>query len=172
MFIIPKSHKTRHQYVKAWQSFLFRKLSNNSQFCLFTFLISTFVWKINVFLSKICKSCSCETRRWSFISTIIYWSKDWLAYSRWSSSSLYTVFQRFSKEYNISISIEWNLLLKWKPTSLCCKRCTFRLVYRKANVNLITFSKGLVTRHQSFKTYITSKRKPNSVNGTKIKEII
>lgn len=124
------------------------------------------------FLSKICKSCSCETRRWSFISTIFYWSKDWLAYSRWSSFSLYTIFQRFSKEYNISISIEWNLLLKWKPTSLCCKRCTFRLVYRKVNANLITFSKGLVTRHQSFKTYITSKRKPNSVNGTKIKEII
>ena len=150
-----------------------RKLSNNSQFSLwFAFLISTFVWKINVFLSKICKSCSCETRRWSFISTIFYWSKNWLAYSRWSSSSLYTIFQRFSKEYNISISIEWKLLLKWKPTSLCCKRCTFRLVYRKVNVNLITFSKGLVTRHQSFKTYNTSKRKPNSVNGTKIKEII
>ena len=124
----------------------------------------------STFLSKICKSCSCETRRWSFISTIFYWSKDWLSYSRWSSSSLYTIFQRFSKEYNISISIEWNLLLKWKTTSLCCKRCTFRLVYRKVNVNLITFSKGLVTRHQSFKTYITSK--PNSVNGTKIKEII
>ena len=169
MFIIPKSHKTRHQYVKAWQLFLFRKLSNNSQFCLFTFLISTFAWKINVFYQKFVNLV--RVRR-SFISTIFYWSKDWLAYSRWSSSSLYTIFQRFSKEYNISISIEWNLLLKWKPTSLCCKRCTFRLVYRKLNVNLITFSKGLVTRHQSFKTYNTSKRKPNSVNGTKIKEII
>lgn len=169
MFIIPKSHKTRHQYVKAWQLFSFRKLSNNSQFCLFTFLISTFVWKINVFYQKFVNLV--RVRR-SFISTIFYWSKDWLAYWRWSSSSLYTIFQRFSKEYNISISIEWNLLLKWKPTSLCCKRCTFRLVYRKVNVNLITFLKGLVTRHQSFKTYITSKRKPNSVNGAKIKEII
>ena len=144
MFIIPKSYKTRHQYVKAWQLFLFRKLSNNSQFCLFTFLISTFVWKINVFYQKFVNLV--RVRR-SFISTIFYWSKDWLAYSRWSSSSLYTIFQRFSKEYNISISIEWNLLLKWKPTSLCCKRCTFRLVYRKVNVNLITFLKGLVTRH-------------------------
>ena len=169
MFIIPKSHKTRHQYVKAWQLFLFRKLSNNSQFCLFTFLISTFAWKINVFYQKFVNLV--RVRR-SFISTIFYWSKDWLAYSRWSSSSLYTIFQRFSKEYNISISIEWNLLLKWKPRSLCCKRCTFRLVCRKVNFNLITFSKGLVTRHQSFKTYNTSKRKPNSVNGTKIKEII
>ena len=149
-----------------------RKLSNNSQFSLVCFSDLNVRLKNQRFLSKICKSCSCETRRWSFISTIFYWSKDWLAYSRWSSSSLYTIFQRFSKEYNISISIEWNLLLKWKPTSLCCKRCTFRLVYRKVNVNLITFSKGLVTRHQSFKTYNTSKRKPNSVNGTKIKEII
>ena len=149
-----------------------RKLSNNSQFCLICFSDLNVRLKNQRFLSKICKSCSCETRRWSFISTIFYWSKDWLAYSRWSSSSLYTIFQRFSKECNISISIEWNLLLKWKPTSLCCKRCTFRLVYRKVNVNLITFSKGLVTRHQSFKTYNTSKRKPNSVNGTKIKEII
>ena len=149
-----------------------RKLSNNSQFYLICFSDLNVRLKNQHFLSKICKSCSCETRRWSFISTIFYWSKDWLAYSRWSSSSLYTIFQRFSKEYNISISIEWNLLLKWKPTSLCCKRCTFRLVYRKVNVNLITFSKGLVTRHQSFKTYNTSKRKPNSVNGTKIKEII
>ena len=149
-----------------------RKLSNNSQFCLICFSDLNVRLKNQRFLSKICKSCSCETRRWSFISTIFYWSKDWLSYSRWSSSSLYTIFQRFSKEYNISISIEWNLLLKWKPTSLCCKRCTFRLVYRKVNVNLITFSKGLVTRHQSFKTYNTSKRKPNSVNGTKIKEII
>ena len=149
-----------------------RKLLNNSQFCLICFSDLNVRLKNQRFLSKICKSCSCETRRWSFISTIFYWSKDWLAYSRWSSSSLYTIFQRFSKEYNISISIEWNLLLKWKPTSLCCKRCTFRLVYRKVNVNLITFSKGLVTRHQSFKTYNTSKRKPNSVNGTKIKEII
>ena len=149
-----------------------RKLLNNSQFCLICFSDLNVGLKNQRFLSKICKSCSCETRRWSFISTIFYWSKDWLAYSRWSSSSLYTIFQRFSKEYNISISIEWNLLLKWKPTSLCCKRCTFRLVYRKVNVNLITFSKGLVTRHQSFKTYNTSKRKPNSVNGTKIKEII
>ena len=156
--------------MKAWQLFLFVNY----------WIIPNFVWfaflnvglKNQRFLSKICKSCSCETRRWSFISTIFYWSKDWLAYSRWSSSSLYTIFQRFSKEYNISISIEWNLLLKWKPTSLCCKRCTFRLVYRKVNVNLITFSKELVTRHQSFKTYNTSKRKPNSVNGTKIKEII
>ena len=145
---------------------------NNSQFCLICFSDLNVRLKNQRFLSKICKSCSCETRGWSFISTIFYWSKDWLAYSRWSSSSLYTIFQRFSKEYNISISIEWNLLLKWKPTSLCCKRCTFRLVYRKVNVNLITFSKGLVTRHQSFKTYNTSKRKPNSVNGTKIKEII
>ena len=143
------------------------KLSNNSQFCLICFSDLNVRLKNQRFLSKICKSCSCETRRWSFISTIFYWSKDWLAYSRWSSSSLYTIFQRFSKEYNISISIEWNLLLKWKPTSLCCKRCTFRLVYRKVNVNLITFSKGLVTRHQSFKTYNTSKRKPNSVNGKK-----
>ena len=158
--------------MKAWQLFLFVNYRIIPNFLWFAFLISTFVWKINGFLSKICKSCSCETRRWSFISTIFYWSKDWLAYSRWSSSSLYTIFQRFSKEYNISISIEWNLLLKWKPTSLCCKRCTFRLVYRKVNVNLITFLKGLVTRHQSFKTYITSKRKPNSVNGAKIKEII
>ena len=149
-----------------------RKLLNNSQFCLICFSDLNVGLKNQRFLSKICKSCSCETRRWSFISTIFYWSKDWLAYSRWSSSSLYIIFQRFSKEYNISISIEWNLLLKWKPTSLCCKRCTFRLVYRKVNVNLITFSKGLVTRHQSFKTYNTSKRKPNSVNGTKIKEII
>ena len=149
-----------------------RKLLNNSQFCLICFSDLNVGLKNQRFLSKICKSCSCETRRWSFISTIFYWSKDWLAYSRWSSSSLYTIFQRFSKEYNISISIEWNLLLKWKPTSLCCKRCTFRLVYRKVNVNLITFSKELVTRHQSFKTYNTSKRKPNSVNGTKIKEII
>ena len=149
-----------------------RKLSNNSQFCLICFSDLNVRLKNQRFLSKICKSCSCETRRWSFISTIFYWSKDWLSYSRWSSSSLYTIFQRFSKEYNISISIEWNLLLKWKPTSLCCKRCTFRLVHRKVNVNLITFSKGLVTRHQSFKTYNTSKRKPNSVNGTKIKEII
>ena len=149
-----------------------RKLLNNSQFCLICFSDLNVRLKNQRFLSKICKSCSCETRRWSFISTIFYWSKDWLAYSRWSSSSLYTIFQRFSKEYNISISIEWNLLLKWKPTSLCCKRCTFRLVYRKVNVNLITFSKGLVTRHQSFKTYNTSKRKPNSVNGTQIKEII
>ena len=149
-----------------------RKLSNNSQFCLICFSDLNVRLKNQRFLSKICKSCSCETRRWSFISTIFYWSKDWLAYSRWSSSSLYTIFQRFSKEYNISISIEWNLLLKWKPRSLCCKRCTFRLVCRKVNFNLITFSKGLVTRHQSFKTYNTSKRKPNSVNGTKIKEII
>ena len=144
-----------------------RKLSNNSQFCLICFSDLNVRLKNQRFLSKICKSCACETRRWSFISTIFYWSKDWLAYSRWSSSSLYTIFQRFSKEYNISISIEWNLLLKWKPTSLFCKRCTFRLVYRKVNVNLITFSKGLVTRHQSFKTYNTSKRKPNSVNGKK-----
>ena len=149
-----------------------RKLSNNSQFCLICFSDLNVRLKNQRFLSKICKSCSCETRKWSFISTIFYWSKDWLAYSRWSSSSLYTIFQRFSKEYNISISIEWNLLLKWKPRSLCCKRCTFRLVCRKVNFNLITFSKGLVTRHQSFKTYLTSKRKPNSVNGTKIKEII
>ena len=149
-----------------------RKLSNNSQFCLICFSDLNVRLKNQRFLSKICKSCSCETRKWSFISTIFYWSKDWLAYSRWSSSSLYTIFQRFSKEYNISISIEWNLLLKWKPRSLCCKRCTFRLVCRKVNFNLITFSKGLVTRHQSFKTYNTSKRKPNSVNGTKIKEII
>ena len=149
-----------------------RKLSNNYQFCLICFSDLNVRLKNQRFLSKICKSCSCETRKWSFISTIFYWSKDWLAYSRWSSSSLYTIFQRFSKEYNISIPIEWNLLLKLKPTSLCYKRCIFRLVYRKVNVNLITFSKGLVTRHQSFKTYNTSKRKPNSVNGTKIKEII
>ena len=154
--------------MKAWQLFLFRKLSNNSQFCLFTFLISTFVWKINVFYQKFVNLVRVRQEndllfRQYFIGQKI----DWLIHV-----DLRPVYILFSKEYNISISIEWNLLLKWKPRSLCCKRCTFRLVCRKVNFNLITFSKGLVTRHQSFKTYLTSKRKPNSVNGTKIKEII
>ena len=149
-----------------------RKLSNNSQFYLICFSDLNVRLKNQHFLSKICKSCSCETRRWSFISTIFYWSKDWLAYSRWSPSSLYTIFQRFSKEYNISISIELNLLLKWKPTSLCCKDVHLDWFIERWMSTWPLSRKGSWPSDQSFKTYITSKRKPNSVNGTKIKEII